>query len=192
MNKFGVSKGYGFVRFGSEYEQQHALSLTGQMGLGSRSIKVKPRTTIRGWKGSGANTPQSTPAVLLGASRQGIGLVSEAQAETGESVGVEENPEFHHAMPSANNPIGALQGLQENSELENMGDSPVISDKKLEEKEEDVDSVGIEISGPRQQEMEERMVPDIQKEYQESLLRRLNTETAKNIGVSRELMSRKF
>ena len=186
MNKFGVSKGYGFVRFGSEYEQQHALSLTGQMGLGSKSIKVKPRTITRGSERSA----QPAPAMLHRASRPGIGSVSGAQAETRERV--EENPEFHHAMPSVDNPIRALQGLQENSEQENIVDSPVISERKQEEKEEDVDSVRIEISGPRQQEMEERMVPDIQKEYQESLLRRLNTETAKNIGVSRELMSRKF
>ena len=187
MNEFGVSKGYGFVRFGSEYEQQHALSLTGQMGLGSMSIIVdKPRTTSRGSERSA----QPAPAMLHRASRPGIGSVSGAQAETRERV--EENPEFHHVMPSVDKPIRALQGLQQNSEQENIVDSPVISEKKQEEKEEDVDSVRIEISGPRQQEMEERMVPDIQKEYQESLLRRLNTETAKNIGVSRELMSRKF
>ena len=190
MNKFGVSKGYGFVRFGSEYEQQHALSLTGQMGLGSMSIIVdKPRTTSRGSERSA----QPAPAVLHRASWPGIGLVSGAQAETETGESVEENPEFHHARPSADNPIRALQGLQENSEQENIVDSPVISERKQEEKEEDVDSVRIEISGPRQQEMEERMVPDIQKEHQESLLLRLNTETAKNIaGVSRELMSREF
>ena len=78
MNEFGVSKGYGFVRFGSEYEQQHALSLTGQMGLGSKSIKVKPRTITRGSERSA----QPAPAVLHRASWPGIGLVSGAQAET--------------------------------------------------------------------------------------------------------------
>ena len=41
MDESGFSKGYGFVRFGSEAEQQHALgSMTGEMGLGSKPIKV--------------------------------------------------------------------------------------------------------------------------------------------------------
>ena len=41
LDESGFSKGYGFVRFGSEAEQQHALgSMTGEMGLGSKPIKV--------------------------------------------------------------------------------------------------------------------------------------------------------
>ncbi len=41
LDETGYSKGYGFVRFGSEIEQQHALAnMTGEMGLGSKPIKV--------------------------------------------------------------------------------------------------------------------------------------------------------
>jgi len=41
LDESGFSKGYGFVRFGSESEQQQALgSMTGEMGLGSKPIKV--------------------------------------------------------------------------------------------------------------------------------------------------------
>ena len=41
LDESGFSKGYGFVRFGSDAEQQHALgSMTGEMGLGSKPIKV--------------------------------------------------------------------------------------------------------------------------------------------------------
>jgi hypothetical protein len=41
LDENGYSKGYGFVRFGVEGEQQHALShMTGELGLGSKPIKV--------------------------------------------------------------------------------------------------------------------------------------------------------
>ena len=41
LDENGYSKGYGFVRFGAESEQQNALSnMTGEMGLGSKPIKV--------------------------------------------------------------------------------------------------------------------------------------------------------
>ena len=41
LDESGFSKGYGFVRFGSEAEQQHALSsMSGEMGLGSKPIKT--------------------------------------------------------------------------------------------------------------------------------------------------------
>jgi len=41
LDETGFSKGYGFVRFGLEQEQQHALSnMTGELGLGSKPIKV--------------------------------------------------------------------------------------------------------------------------------------------------------
>jgi len=41
LDESGFSKGYGFVRFGNEQEQQHALGcMTGEMGLGSKPIKV--------------------------------------------------------------------------------------------------------------------------------------------------------
>ena len=41
LDESGFSKGYGFVRFGSESEQQHALAnMTGEHGLGSKPIKV--------------------------------------------------------------------------------------------------------------------------------------------------------
>jgi RNA recognition motif-containing protein len=41
LDDAGFSKGYGFVRFGSEGEQQHALAhMSGEVGLGSKPIKV--------------------------------------------------------------------------------------------------------------------------------------------------------
>ena len=41
LDESGFSKGYGFVRFGSESEQQHALAnMTGESGVGSKPIKV--------------------------------------------------------------------------------------------------------------------------------------------------------
>ncbi|XP_040576093.1 tRNA selenocysteine 1-associated protein 1 [Lepeophtheirus salmonis] len=41
LDEAGTSKGYGFVRFGLETEQQHALAnMTGEHGLGSKPIKV--------------------------------------------------------------------------------------------------------------------------------------------------------
>ena len=41
LDESGFSKGYGFVRFGSESEQQHALAnMTGELGVGSKPIKV--------------------------------------------------------------------------------------------------------------------------------------------------------
>lgn len=41
LDESGFSKGYGFVRFGLENEQQHALgNITGELGLGSKPIKV--------------------------------------------------------------------------------------------------------------------------------------------------------
>ena len=63
LDESGLSKGYGFVRYGSEAEQQHALgSMTGEMGLGSKPIKVsmanqKTRADARG----GVSPPSSTP-----------------------------------------------------------------------------------------------------------------------------------
>lgn len=41
LDDAGFSKGYGFVRFGSDGEQQHALAhMSGEVGLGSKPIKV--------------------------------------------------------------------------------------------------------------------------------------------------------
>ena len=47
LDESGFSKGYGFVRFGNEQEQQHALGcMTGEMGLGSKPIKVGHRAVV--------------------------------------------------------------------------------------------------------------------------------------------------
>ncbi len=44
LDDAGNSKGYGFVRFGAEAEQQHALAnMTGETGLGGKPIKVRTR-----------------------------------------------------------------------------------------------------------------------------------------------------
>lgn len=41
LDDSGFSKGYGFVRFGAEQEQQHALNqMSGEVGLGGKPIKV--------------------------------------------------------------------------------------------------------------------------------------------------------
>ena len=62
LDESGFSKGYGFVRFGSEAEQQHALgSLTGEMGLGSKPIKVSmANQKTREENGGGVSPPSAT------------------------------------------------------------------------------------------------------------------------------------
>jgi len=41
LDEAGFSKGYGFVRFGNEVDQQHSLAnMTGEQGLGGKPIKV--------------------------------------------------------------------------------------------------------------------------------------------------------
>jgi len=61
LDESGFSKGYGFVRFGSEAEQQHALgSMTGEMGLGSKPIKVSmanQKNRAEGMSGGGVSPP---------------------------------------------------------------------------------------------------------------------------------------
>ena len=45
VDNTGMSKGYGFVRFGNEQEQQTALAtMVNAMGLGAKPIKVKNTT----------------------------------------------------------------------------------------------------------------------------------------------------
>lgn len=65
LDESGFSKGYGFVRFGSEAEQQHALSsMTGELGLGSKPIKVSmANQKNRGEPGGGGVSPPSWGAV---------------------------------------------------------------------------------------------------------------------------------
>jgi len=62
LDESGFSKGYGFVRFGSEAEQQHALgSMTGEMGLGSKPIKVSmANQKNRAESGGGVSPPSAT------------------------------------------------------------------------------------------------------------------------------------
>jgi len=60
LDESGFSKGYGFVRFGSEAEQQHALgSMTGEMGLGSKPIKVSMANQKNRGESSGGVSPPS-------------------------------------------------------------------------------------------------------------------------------------
>ena len=71
----GFSKGYGFVRFGSEGEQQHALAhMSGEVGLGSKPIKVsmanqKNRGAVVGHgghqNGAAGSAPGATWAATL-------------------------------------------------------------------------------------------------------------------------------
>jgi RNA recognition motif-containing protein len=45
LDETGTSKGFGFIRFGNEIEQQTALtSMQGISGLGGKPIKVKKFT----------------------------------------------------------------------------------------------------------------------------------------------------
>lgn len=52
MDSSGFSKGYGFVRFGSEDEQKNALyAMNGYIGLGTKALKIcnavpKPKGTV--------------------------------------------------------------------------------------------------------------------------------------------------
>lgn len=52
MDASGFSKGYGFVRFGSEDEQKNALyAMNGYIGLGTKALKIcnavpKPKGTV--------------------------------------------------------------------------------------------------------------------------------------------------
>lgn len=81
LDDSGFSKGYGFVRFGIEGEQQHALTnMTGEMGLGSKPIKVsmanqKNRASGGGMghemSGRGGGGPQNGSAGNWGAHLEG-------------------------------------------------------------------------------------------------------------------------
>jgi len=72
LDETGFSKGYGFVRFGLEQEQQHALSnMTGEMGLGSKPIKVsmanqKNRSDPMNGGGGGVSPPSGGSATWGG------------------------------------------------------------------------------------------------------------------------------
>lgn len=65
LDSSGFSKGYGFVKFGLEEEQQDALhKMNGYIGLGSKPIRIcnavpKPKD------GSTPTTPISTPSSLV-------------------------------------------------------------------------------------------------------------------------------
>lgn len=61
LDESGFSKGYGFVRFGNEQEQQHALGcMTGEMGLGSKPIKVSMANQKNRENGGGVSPPSMT------------------------------------------------------------------------------------------------------------------------------------
>lgn len=58
LDSSGYTKGYGFVRFGSEDEQRNALyAMNGYTGLGSKPLKIctavpKPKSAITAQAGS--------------------------------------------------------------------------------------------------------------------------------------------
>jgi len=72
LDESGFSKGYGFVRFGLENEQQHALgNITGELGLGSKPIKVsmanqKNRSEQMNGLGGGITALSGVGALSLG------------------------------------------------------------------------------------------------------------------------------
>ena len=71
LDESGFSKGYGFVRFGSESEQQHALAnMTGESGVGSKPIKVSmANQKSRAAAGLGGGPPEAGLAAMGGAGR---------------------------------------------------------------------------------------------------------------------------
>merc|ERR1719427_1699837 len=107
LDESGFSKGYGFVRFGSEAEQQHALgSMTGEMGLGSKPIKVSmanqknraengggvtppPATLGRYWPAPASESASGWPGQAIGAQSGGswLGLGGGASVSSSTSVG---------------------------------------------------------------------------------------------------------
>jgi len=81
LDESGFSKGYGFVRFGSEAEQQHALgSMTGEMGLGSKPIKVSMANQKNRTENGGDVSP---PSATWGGVSAWPGTPAPAGAATG-------------------------------------------------------------------------------------------------------------
>lgn len=68
MDNSGFSKGYGFVRFGSEDEQKDALiTMNGYVGLGTKALKIcnavpKPKGTTTASTGTTTTTSTFTTA----------------------------------------------------------------------------------------------------------------------------------
>lgn len=88
LDESGFSKGYGFVRFGSESEQQHALAnMTGEHGLGSKPIKVSMANQNRGGGGGVPGTPTANGGVRQGQLTNGgaswHGMRPDGQGESG-------------------------------------------------------------------------------------------------------------
>ncbi len=74
LDENGYSKGYGFVRFGAEAEQQHALAnMTGEMGLGQKPIKVSMANQKNRMAAGGPGGPGGMPPVGNGSGRGGGG-----------------------------------------------------------------------------------------------------------------------
>jgi len=64
LDASGFSKGYGFIRFGNEQEQQTALTtMMGLAGLGSKPIKVS-LAIAKGKEGMGGGPPSHIPSSL--------------------------------------------------------------------------------------------------------------------------------
>jgi len=91
LDESGFSKGYGFVRFGSEAEQQHALgSMTGEMGLGSKPIKVSmANQKNRAEQGGGGVSPPSATwgGVSAWPGQSSAGAAAAASGWPGQSSG---------------------------------------------------------------------------------------------------------
>lgn len=68
MDNSGFSKGYGFVRFGSEDEQKDSLtSMNGYLGLGTKALKIcnavpKPKGSMSGPVGNNISTTYTPPS----------------------------------------------------------------------------------------------------------------------------------
>lgn len=96
LDESGFSKGYGFVRFGAESEQQHALgNMTGEMGVGSKPIKVSMANQKN--RATGAGTPATGAIDISGRNHQngtatGWGGPLESAVGAANGPGVSANP----------------------------------------------------------------------------------------------------
>lgn len=97
VDQGGISKGFGFVRFGSEYEQQNALfNSTGECGLGQKPIKVSTANQNRGGGGGVPENPAATGGIRQGQIANGgaswHGMRPDSQGDSGSWASQQHQP----------------------------------------------------------------------------------------------------
>lgn len=118
VDECGISKGYGFVRFGSESEQQNALfNSTGECGLGLKPIKVSMANQNRGGGGGVPGTPTANGGIRQGQVANGgaswhQGMRPDGQGDSGSWAS--QQPQQHGGMGGQPHgwPGAASQGSQ--------------------------------------------------------------------------------